>query len=184
MNLNEPGQRRPDGPTRIVPAEERHLPDILEVFNEVVLNTTAVYTDTPETLEQRTRWYCERRALGYPVLVAEDGAGRALGFSSFTDFRPNWPGFRHTVEHSVHIHQDARGQGLGRHLVTGLVEEAEGLGKHVMLASVDAANLPSIRMHERLGFARVALLPQVGCKFGRWLDLIMLQKVLSGAPPR
>ncbi|MBO1074200.1 GNAT family N-acetyltransferase [Roseomonas marmotae] len=165
-------------------AEEADLPGILVIQNDVIANTTAIYTDAPETLEQRAAWMEQRRARGFPILVAAcPRTGAVLGFASFGDFRPGWFGYRHTVEHSVHVHADARGRGIGQTLVAALLEEARSLGKHVMVAAVDAANEPSLRMHEKLGFSRVALMPQVGCKFGRWLDLVLLQLVLQEGPP-
>lgn len=165
-------------------AEETDTPGILRILNDVILHTTAIYADRTETLEERLVWMRKRREWGYPVLVADciQGGG-ILGFAAFSDFRNGWEGFRHTVEHSVHVRDDARGRGIGQSLVAALMEQARGMGKHVMVASIDAGNLPSIRMHEKLGFSRVALMPQVGCKFGRWLDMVMLQAVLSDTPP-
>ena len=110
-----------------------------------------------------------------------DGA-RVLGFASFGDFR-SWPGYRYTVEHSVHVVADGRGQGTGRALMERLLPRAVDLGKHVMVAGIDASNAASIRFHERLGFERVGLLREVGCKFGRWLDLAFLQRRLGGGGP-
>ena len=112
----------------------------------------------------------------YPVLVGTDDSG-VIGFASFGDFRA-WPGYRFTVEHSVHVCADRRGQGIGTSLVKALVPVASNLGKHVMIAGIDADNAASIRMHERLGFMRVAHFQQVGFKFGRWLDLVFLQRYL------
>ncbi|WBV42498.1 GNAT family N-acetyltransferase [Pseudoroseomonas cervicalis] len=171
-------------PVLILPAGPLHWPGMLAIFNEVVAHSTAVYTDVPQTLEQRAAWCAQRQAQGFPVLVALGADERdVLGFASFTEFRGCWPGFRHTVEHSVHIRADCRGRGLGTRLVAALVEQAVLLGKHVMVASIDAENAPSIRMHQRMGFRQVALMPQVGCKFGRWLDLVLMQKQLGDGPP-
>jgi phosphinothricin acetyltransferase len=163
----------------IRPATEADLPAITAIFNDVIANSTAIYADDPLTLEDRSAWFAQRRDAGYPVLVADDGAD-VLGVASFGDFRA-WPGFRHTVEHSVHIRADARGRGLGSALVGALFEPARALGKHVMIAGIDAANDGSIRMHERLGFRRGAVLREVGRKFGRWLDLEFMQKRLDEA---
>jgi phosphinothricin acetyltransferase len=160
----------------IRPATEADLPAITAIFNDVIATSTAIYADDPLTIEDRTAWFAQRRAVGYPVLVADDGA--VAGVASFGDFRA-WPGFRHTVEHSVHIRADARGRGLGSALVGALFEPARALGKHVMIAGIDAANAGSIRMHERLGFQRGAVLREVGRKFGRWLDLEFMQKFLD-----
>ena len=106
-----------------------------------------------------------------------------MGFATFGDFRP-WPGYRYTVEHTVHVREDCRGQGIGSELVRALFPRATALGKHVMIAGVDAANTASIRFHEALGFEQVALLKEVGRKFDRWLDLVLLQRWLdaTGAP--
>jgi L-amino acid N-acyltransferase len=164
----------------IRPATKADMPQVLGIYNAVILSSTAVYTDDPVPLEERTAWLAGRQAQGYPVLVAEDAAGVA-GFASFGDFRA-WPGYRHTVEHSVHVREDRRGQGVGRALVTALVPLAESLGKHVMIAGVDAANTASIAFHERLGFIRVAHFHEVGRKFDRWLDLVFLQRILCKQP--
>ncbi|GGJ29089.1 GNAT family N-acetyltransferase [Neoroseomonas lacus] len=161
----------------IRPATEADLPAITAIFNDVIATSAAIYADDPFTLEDRAAWFATRQALRYPVLVADEGDG-VLGLASFGDFRP-WPGFRHTVEHSVHIRADARGKGLGSALVAALFEPARALGKHVMIAGVDVANEGSIRMHERLGFLRGAVLREVGRKFDRWLDLEFMQKFLD-----
>jgi len=167
--------------TRIRAAAEADLPAILEIYNEVIANTTAVYRETPVTLEDREQWWHARRAQGYPVLVAverEGGADIVTGFASFGDFRA-WPCYRHTVEHSVHVRAERRGLGIGPALVQALLAPAAAQGKHVMIAAVDAENAVSIALHERLGFERVAHLREVGRKFGRWLDLVFLQRILT-----
>ena len=158
-------------------ATEADLPAILAIYNDVLTTSTAIFSESPTTLEHRLQWFGARRDAGYPVLVADDGQG-VLGFASFGDFR-SWPGYRHTVEHSVHVRADARGRGVGRELMIALLERAGQLGKHVMVAGVDAENLVSIRMHEQLGFHRAGTLHQVGCKFGRWLDLTFLERRLD-----
>jgi phosphinothricin acetyltransferase len=104
-----------------------------------------------------------------------------IGFAAFGDFR-SWPGYRFTVEHSVHIRADRRGQGVGQALMQPLITRACALGKHIMIAGVDADNAASIRFHERLDFVRVAHFREVGFKFGRWLDLVFLQRWLSPSP--
>ncbi|MDB6044688.1 MAG: family acetyltransferase [Gammaproteobacteria bacterium] len=158
-------------------AEESDLPGLLAIYNDVIATSTAIYSYVPVTLEDRTQWWRARIALGYPVLVAVDGAG-VLGFSTFGDFR-TWPGYRFTVEHSVHVRSDCRGHGIGKQLVTALFPRASALGKHVMIAGVDAANAASIRFHERLGFEKTGHLREVGHKFDRWLDLVFLQRSIA-----
>jgi phosphinothricin acetyltransferase len=159
-------------------ASAADLPAILAIYNDVIATTTAVYREDPAPLDDRRAWWEDRVGRGYPVLVAEE-AGVVLGFASFGDFR-TWPGYRFTVEHTVHVRSDCRGRGVGHALMTVLLARGRALGKHVMMAGVDAENTGSIRFHERLGFERVGHLRQVGFKFGRWLDLVFLQKTLDG----
>jgi L-amino acid N-acyltransferase YncA len=163
-----------EAPMQIRDATEADLPMILAIYNEIIANTTAVYSEKPVALDDRRAWWLARVAQRYPVLVACDSGG-VCGFATFGDFRA-WPCYRHTIEHSVHVRADCRAQGLGKRLVTELLPRAAALGKHVMIAGVDAANSASIGMHESLGFERVAHFREVGRKFGRWLDLVFLQR--------
>jgi phosphinothricin acetyltransferase len=162
-------------------ATESDLPGILAIYNEVIANSTAVYSSEPTTLDERRAWFTSRSARGFPVVIVADRGGNVLGFASFGDWRGAWPGYRYTVEHSVHVRNDVRGRGIGRALVESLFSLALGLGKHVMIGGIDAANDASIRFHERLGFERVAHFREVGHKFGRWLDLVFMQRFLD--PP-
>jgi phosphinothricin acetyltransferase len=169
-------------PVTVRDATEADLSGILAIYNEAIRTSAAVYTEQEATLEDRKAWFAQRTSQGYPVLVAEDPTDNTvLGFATFGDFRP-WPGYRHTIEHPVYIRTDARGQGLGKLLIEPLFGRAAALGKHVMVAGIDAANPASIRLHERLGFERVGTLREVGTKFGRWLDLVFMQRVLDGVP--
>ena len=159
-------------------ASEDDVPGILAIYNEVIATSTAVYREDPASLEDRLEWFNSRQAQSYPVLVATDESG-ILGFASYGDFR-TWPGYRFSVEHTVHIRADQRGRGVGTTLMQALVQRAVEQGKHVMIGGVDADNESSLRFHERLGFVRAAHLRQVGFKFGRWLDLVFVQRVLDG----
>lgn len=163
---------------QIFDAAEADLPGILEIYNDAVHNTLAIWNETPVDLVNRRDWWQARRAQGYPVLVARDAQGTVLGYASFGDWRA-FEGFRHTVEHSVYIHPEARGQGIARALMTALIDRARGLGKHVMVAGIESGNAASIALHRKLGFELTAEMPQVGCKFGRWLDLTFLQLALD-----
>lgn len=162
-------------------ATESDLPGILAIYNHVIATSDAVYTETPATLEDRQVWFVARRTSNYPVLVAVEDrtpdAGSVLGFASFGDFRP-WPGYALSVEHSVHVHQGARGQGIGSALVRRLIDDARGLGKHVMIGGIDAENAASIALHAKLGFTEAGRLREVARKFGRWLDLLFMQRML------
>jgi phosphinothricin acetyltransferase len=163
-----------------IPAD---LPAIRDIYNDAVLNTTAIWNEQPVDLGNRQAWYDARQAQQYPILVAVDGAGVVLGYASFGDWRP-FEGFRHTVEHSVYIRADQRGNGLGPLLMQALIERARACDKHVMVAAIESGNAASIRLHERLGFTINGQMPQVGIKFGRWLDLTFMQLILNpGAQP-
>jgi L-amino acid N-acyltransferase len=158
-------------------AGEGDVPGILAIYNDVIATSTAVYRDDPATLDDRLQWFSGRQAQGYPVLIAVDASG-VVGFASYGDFR-TWPGYRFSVEHTVHIRADQRGRGIGTSLMRPLMERARQQGKHVMIGGVDADNEASLRFHERLGFTRVAPLREVGFKFGRWLDLVFVQRILE-----
>ena len=153
------------------------VPAILAIYNEVIASSTAVYRDTPATLDDRLEWFNARRAQSYPILVAADDSG-LLGFASYGDFRA-WPGYRFSVEHTVHIRADQRGRGVGSALMRVLIQRAVAQGKHVMIGGVDAENEASLRFHERLGFVPAARLHQVGFKFNRWLDLVFVERILD-----
>ncbi|NVN12645.1 GNAT family N-acetyltransferase [Nguyenibacter vanlangensis] len=166
-------------PITVRDATEADLSGILAIYNEVVRTSSAVYTEQEATLEDRKVWFAQRAGQGYPVLVAGHPADDSvLGYATFGDFRP-WPGYRHTVEHSVYVRADMRGRGVGRALVEPLFGRATSLGKHVMVAGIDAANPASIRLHDRLGFERAGTLREVGHKFGRWRDLVFMQRFLD-----
>lgn len=162
----------------IRPAREADLPGILAIYNDVIASSTAVYSLEPSTLQERATWLAARTENGFPVIVAELER-QVAGFASFGEFRGVWPGYRHSVEHSVHVSSDRRGRGIGTRLTSALFPLAAAMGKHVMIGGIDADNEVSLRMHERLGFQRVAHLHEVGRKFGRWLDLVLVQRYVD-----
>ena len=163
-----------------VPAD---LPAIRDIYNDAVLNTLAIWNEQTVDLPNREQWFEARQQQGYPVLVIVDDANVPLGYASFGDWRP-FEGFRHTVEHSVYVHPDQRGKRLGPQLLAALIERARGCGKHVMVAAIESANAASIHVHKQLGFVTSGRLPQVGIKFGRWLDLTFMQLMIyPGALP-
>jgi L-amino acid N-acyltransferase len=164
-------------PTTIRLATPTDLPAILAIYNDAVLHTTASYDYEPATLEARIAWFEARNAQGLPILVATND-DLVVGWSSFGPFRP-WAGYRYSVEHSIYVAAERRGQGIGRLLLAPLIDKARGLGMHTMLAGIDADNQASLRLHAAFGFVQVAHFRQVGHKFGRWLDLIFLQLLLD-----
>lgn len=159
-------------------AEEHDLEGVMAICNDAVEHTTAIWNDTRVDLANRLAWLADRRRAGYPVLVAVGDDDEILGYASFGDWRA-FDGYRHTVEHSVYVRADARGGGIGKALMEALIQRAKAIGKHVMVAGIEASNTGSIRLHEKLGFERVGLLTEVGTKFGTWLDLAFLQVKLD-----
>ncbi|MGG7446893.1 N-acetyltransferase family protein [Kosakonia oryzendophytica] len=150
---------------------------IAGIYNHAVVNTAAIWNDQTVDVENRIAWFEARALLGYPVLVSEEN-GVITGYASFGDWRA-FDGFRYTVEHSVYVHPEHQGKGLGLALMERLIEEAKRLGKHVMVAGIEAQNHSSIHLHSKLGFVTTGQMPQVGTKFGRWLDLTFMQLQLD-----
>ena len=158
-------------------AVDGDLEAVRRIYNDAVAHTTAIWNEVVVDLDDRRRWAAARRALGYPVLVAEVD-GEVAGYGSFGDFRA-FDGYRHTCEHSVYVGDRFRRRGIARALVVELEARARGLGKHAMIAGIEADNAASIALHAALGFTEVGRLPQVGCKFDRWLDLVFMEKILA-----
>ncbi len=150
---------------------------IAEIYNHAVLHTAAIWNDKTVDTDNRIAWYEARKIAGYPVLVSEEN-GVVTGYASFGDWRA-FDGFRLTVEHSVYVHPDHQGKGLGEALLRQLIVEAQRLGKHVMIAGIESQNQASLHLHGKLGFVTTAQMPQVGMKFGRWLDLTFMQLQLD-----
>lgn len=156
----------------------KHAQAILDIFNEAILNSTALYDYQPRTLQSMEAWFAAKEKGNFPVLGIEDNAGTLLAFGSFGTFRA-WPAYKYSVEHSVYVHKDHRSKGLGNEVMQALIAAARQHGVHAMLGGIDASNGGSIALHERLGFRHVGTLPQVGFKFGRWLDLAFYQLLLD-----
>jgi L-amino acid N-acyltransferase len=157
-------------------AASQDLAQILAIYNEVIRNSTAVFSSEEYTPARGETWLGAKRERGFPMLVARDASG-ITGFGTFGEFR-TWPGYRYSVEHSVHVRADCRSRGVGRALVTALLGRATEMGMHVMIAGIDADNVVSIGLHATLGFTRVGHFHEVAFKFGRWLDLVFMQCIL------
>ena len=152
-------------------ATEADLPAILAIYNHAVVHSTCTADYQPQTLAQRRQWFDVRVQAKLPVLVAVGEGGVVAGWASLNPFKER-AGYRFTVENSVYIHPERRGQGIGK---LPLIAEARALGMHVIIAGIDSENAASIRLHERFGFRNVGHLPQVIYKFDRWLDVVYLQ---------
>jgi L-amino acid N-acyltransferase len=157
---------------------ERHSAAILEIFNEAITNSTAIYEYELFKPDYMDRWF-ETKARGrYPVIGLETDAGELAGFASYGKFRDR-PAYKYTIEHSVYVDSRFRGQKLGRQLLELIVAAAVKQNYHVMMGGIDASNAVSIKLHESLGFTHCGTVAQAGFKFGRWLDLAFYQKILA-----
>ena len=154
------------------------LNTILEIYNDAILNTTAIYDYKPHTIEDRKSWYEKKIQNGLPVLVFEEG-NRIVGFATFGPFR-DWSAYKYTVEHSVYVHKDYRRKYIGIKLMKELIKIANEQGYATMVAGIDAGNEVSKIMHEKLGFSFSGTIQKVGYKFGKWLDLSFYQYELLG----
>jgi len=161
----------------IRPATERDLPEILRIYNHAVEHTTAVFEYRPHTIDMRREWFRAKQAASLPVLVAGE-AGAVRGFATYGPFRA-WPAYKYSVEHSVYVDPAVHRQGIGSALVRAVLDEARARNLHVVMAGITSDNGVSLRLHERLGFKEVAHITEVGFKFGRWLDLKLLQIVFD-----
>lgn len=155
-----------------------HVPAITEIYNDAILNTTAVYSFERVTVENRQAWFEDKAKQNFPVFVAVQ-KDKVVGFSSYGPFR-TWPAYLHAVENSIYVHPDYRGQGVGKLLLPPLFETAKQQKMHTMIAGIDASNEVSIKLHQSYGFEKVAHFKQVGFKFNRWLDLVFMQLMLGG----
>jgi phosphinothricin acetyltransferase len=155
----------------------RHSAAILDIFNEAIANSTALYDYRPRAAESMVAWFEGKERGGYPVIGVEDDGGQLLGFASYGPFRA-WPAYKYTVEHSVYVEHRCRGQGVGRALLGALILAAEKQDYHVLVGGIDADNAISIRLHESLGFKACGIVRHAGFKFGRWLDLSFYQLIL------
>jgi phosphinothricin acetyltransferase len=157
---------------------ERHAAAILDILNDTIVHSTALYDYQPRQMQNMVTWFDAKRAGNFPVIGIEDAQGTLLAFGSYGTFRA-FPAFKYTVEHSVYVHKDHRGHGLGAQIMQALMAAARAQNLHAMMGAIDASNAGSIALHERLGFKHVGTLPQVGFKFGLWLDLAFYQLLLD-----
>jgi phosphinothricin acetyltransferase len=159
-------------------ATENDMSRILEIYNDAILNTTAVYTYKVQTIEERNLWFQKKNEDKYPVIVFEED-NKVLGFATFGPFRV-WPAYKYTIEHSVYVHKDYRKHKIGTALVHQIISIANEREYKTLVAGIDASNENSIKMHEKLGFQHSGTIKRAGFKFGKWLDLAFYQLELLG----
>jgi phosphinothricin acetyltransferase len=150
---------------------------IRTIYNHEVLNSTVTFDLVARSPEDQVAWMDEHSG-AHPVLVAEDDRGRVCGFGSLSPYRPR-PAYRTTVENSVYIHPDYQGQGVGRGLLTELVLVAEAHGFHALIARIVGGHEASIGLHRACGFEQIGVEREVGRKFGKWLDVVLMQRLID-----
>ena len=154
-------------------AEGRDAEAIRAIYNVEVLTSTVTFDLVPRTLDDQLRWLDEH-AGGHPAIVAVDAADEVVGFGSLSPWRPR-PAYAPTVEDSVYVRDDQRGRGVGRVLLTELVRLADAHGFHSVMARIVGGHEASIALHAACGFVQAVVEREVGRKFGRWLDVVLLQ---------
>ena len=155
-----------------------HADAILDIFNEAIVNSTALYDYQPRPLESMTSWFKTKEIGNFPVIGAIDRSNKLLGFASYGTFR-NWPAYKYSIEHSVYIHPDHRRNGIGLALMQQLILAATEQQYHTMIGGIDMTNTSSIALHQKLGFTHTGTINHAGFKFGRWLDLGFYQLLLE-----
>ncbi|MBE3577972.1 MAG: N-acetyltransferase [Limnochordales bacterium] len=157
-------------------AERADIPFIRDIYNDAILNTTATFDYEPKTMAEMERWYDEHDER-HPILVAVVG-GRVCGWTSLSRWSDR-AAYDGTVELSVYVHRDYRGQGIGRKLMAAILAEGRRLGLHTVISRIEGGNAASIHLHTALGFRMVGVMKEVGYKFGRWLDVAIMQLMLN-----
>lgn len=157
---------------------EKHAQSILDIFNDAIETSTALYDYEKRSIESMVGWFETKRNNGYPVIGLESANGELIAFASYGAFR-NWPAYKYSIEHSIYVHKEFRGKGLGHVLLELIINSAKENNYHVVIGGIDADNRGSITLHEKHGFHHVGTLPEVGYKFGRWLNLAFYQLVLD-----
>lgn len=159
-------------------ATPEDLEEILNIYNDAIINTTAVYSYKPQTLEDRQAWFEQKKDEGYPILVFERD-NKVAGFATFGPFRA-WPAYKYSIEHSVYVNKEYRKKGIGTALIKELISIATEKEYKTFIAGIDAANDKSIALHKSLGFVHSGTIKKAGYKFNRWLDLAFFQLELDG----
>ena len=160
------------------PCTEQQLPEILDIFNDAILNSTALYDYKTRTLDMMQAWYADKQIGNYPIVGAFDENNLLLGFSTYGMFRVR-PAYKYSIEHSVYVRPDKRGQGLGKILLKEIIKKAQEQNFHTLVGVIDASNTVSMKLHEAEGFVLTGIMKEVGYKFGKWLDAAFYQLILE-----
>mgnify|MGYP002759715457 FL=1 len=154
-------------------AQQSDLTSILDIYNDAIINTTAVYTYQPTNIEERQAWFNHKQQNGDPIFVFEKD-DIVQGFATYGQFR-DWPAYLYTIEHSIYVHPKYRHHGIASQLLIKLIEEAKDNNFRTLIAGIDASNTGSIKSHEKFGFSHSGTIKYAGYKFDQWLDLTFYQ---------
>jgi phosphinothricin acetyltransferase len=163
---------------KLISCTEAYASQILDIYNDAILNTTALYDYKPRTMETMQVWFETKRLNNFPVIGIVDETGRLMGFGSYGQFRIR-PAYKYTIENSLYVHRDFRGRGLGKILLAEIIEKAKSQQFHCIIGVIDDENQISIGLHESFGFEHVGTFKEVGFKFGKWLDAAFMQLTLQ-----
>lgn len=152
------------------------LQQTLDIYNEIIINTTAIFQYYLRKPEQHQEWFMQKQKDNLPVFVAEEN-NEVVGFSTFGQFR-NWQAYKYSVENSVYVKAGYRGKGIGKLLLPPLLDAAKKMNLHTIIAAIVADNEASIALHKQFGFVEAAHFKEVGYKFDKWLDLKFFQLML------
>jgi phosphinothricin acetyltransferase len=162
---------------KIINCHREYSEPILNILNEAIVNSTALYDYQPRTLESMVAWFDVKIKNNFPVIGLVNSQNELLGFGSYGTFRA-WPAYKYTVEHSLYVHKDHRGNGYGKMILQEIIKEATTQEYHNLIAGIDSSNVPSKNLHESFGFQFAGQIKHAGYKFSRWLDLDFYQLIL------
>ena len=169
------GRESGDAVIEIRAARSGDLREIFEIYNDAVLHSVATFDTEPKSRNQQKRWF-EKHGQRYPVLVAVDGNG-IVGWASLGEWSEK-KAYAGTAEISLYVRDSRRGKGIGARLTKAVLEKGKEIGIHVVVARIADTNRPSMRILESLGFERIGVMREVGRKFGKLLDVTLMQKIL------
>jgi phosphinothricin acetyltransferase len=162
----------------LINCTREHAGHILEILNEAILTSTALYDYKPRTMQNMEQWFDNKEKGDYPVVGLFNDEGILMGFGSYGAFRA-WPAYKYTVEHSLYIHRDFRGKGYGRIILAEIIVQAQKQDYHTLIAGIDSTNVASVNLHKSLGFSYCGVIKHAGYKFSGWLDLEFYQLILT-----
>jgi L-amino acid N-acyltransferase len=163
---------------KVVRCDSSFANPILEIFNEAIVNSTALYDYKPRTPQMLASWFELKGRGNFPVIGVVSAGGELMGFGSYGTFRA-WPAYKYSIEHSLYVAPQFRGQGVGKQLLQEIISAAGEQDYHVLIGGIDSQNAVSIGLHQRFGFQHAGTIRQAGFKFGRWLDLEFYQLILK-----